>query len=69
MPKIELDLELAMDGIWKETKKICRPDICQDCVLFLDEHVGWCAYYHRRANIGIKPEWCKISCITISEDL
>ena len=69
MPKIDIDLEMPLDGVYRETRRIYRPDYCQDCPFFLDDHVPWCANYHRRANIGSKPDWCKVNTITINEDL
>lgn len=69
MAKIDIDLALPMDGVYRESKKIYRPDSCQDCPMFLDEHVPWCVYYHRRSEVSTKPDWCNVIAITISEDL
>jgi hypothetical protein len=69
MGKISVDGEMPLEGIFKETKHICRPTTCQDCLMGLDEHIPWCSYYHRRSSPSSKPEWCKVISIVVSEDI
>jgi len=69
MGRINVDLEMPLDGVFRETKHICRPVDCVTCLMYFDEHVPWCSYYKRRTVYSGKPEWCKIIVITVSEDL
>ena len=69
MGKISVDGEMSLEGVYRETKHICRPATCQDCIMGLDDLVPWCAYYRRRASSSSKPEWCKVTSILVSEDI
>ena len=63
MGKLQIDLKIPTLSV-----KQIYPTSCTDCPFFTELSVDWCGFYNKRIGDAYnKPEWCKVTKISVEE--